>query len=273
MSAPEAKDILAEICARKRATVAKRKKERPFAEVERLALSAPPARGFARALSAKTDKGLYALIAEIKKASPSAGLIRPDFDPVALAQAYARGGAACLSILTEEDYFQGSDIHLQLAREAVPLPVLRKDFMLEPYQVAEARAIGADCILLIMAALTDALARDLESYAVSLGLDVLVEVHDEAEFDRALELRSPLIGVNNRNLKTLKTDLAVTERLSHRLPKNRVLVSESGLKTSVDLARMARSGARRFLIGESLMKERNVEAATRALLLQEAANV
>lgn len=266
-------DVLAEICAKKRETVAKRKKERSFAEVERLAQSAPAPRGFAKALSAKADKGLYALIAEVKKASPSAGLIRPDFDPVALAQAYARGGAACLSILTEEHYFRGSDIYLQLAREAVPLPVLRKDFMLEPYQVAEARAIGADCILLIMAALTDALAQDLESYAISLGLDVLVEVHDEEEFDRALALKSPLIGVNNRNLKTLKTDLAVTERLSHRLPKNRVLVSESGLKTPIDLARMARTGARRFLIGESLMKERNVEAATRALLLQEAASV
>ncbi len=263
-------DVLAEICARKRDSVSRRKKEKPFSEVERQAAAAPPTRGFAAALSAKADRGVYALIAEIKKASPSAGLIRADFDPVALAQAYARGGAVCLSILTEEDYFQGSDIYLQLAREAVPLPILRKDFMLEPYQVAEARAIGADCILLIMAALTDALAQELESYAFSLGLDVLVEVHDEEEFDRALLLKSPLIGVNNRNLKTLKTDLAVTERLSHRLPRNRVLVSESGLKTPLDLARMARTGARRFLIGESLMRERNVEAATRALLLQEA---
>ncbi len=265
-------DVLAEICARKRETVTRRQKDMPFAEVERLAQTAPPVRGFAAALSAKAESGHYALIAEIKKASPSAGLIRADFDPVALAQSYHRGGAACLSILTEEDYFQGSDVYLQLAREAVPLPVLRKDFMLEPYQVAEARAIGADCILLIMAALTDALAQELEDYAVSLGLDVLVEVHDEEDFDRALKLKSPLIGVNNRNLKTLKTDLAVTERLSHRLPRNRVLVSESGLKTPMDLARMARSGAKRFLIGESLMKERNVEAATRALLLQEAAS-
>ncbi len=263
-------DVLAEICAKKRESVAKRKKTTPFSEVERLAETAPPVRGFAKALSAKADRGVYGLIAEIKKASPSAGLIRPDFDPVALAQAYARGGAACLSILTEEDYFQGSDVYLQLAREAVPLPVLRKDFMLEPYQIAEARAIGADCILIIMAALTDALAQDLESYAISLGLDVLVEVHDEEELDRALLLKSPLIGVNNRNLKTLKTDLATTERLSNRLPKDRVLVAESGLKTPLDLARMARAGARRFLIGESLMRERNVEAATRALLLQEA---
>ena len=265
-------DVLAEICAKKRETVAKRKKEKSFAEVERQAESAPPTRGFAKALAAKADRGAYALIAEIKKASPSAGMIRPDFDPVDLARAYARGGAACLSVLTEEDYFQGSDIYLQLAREAVPLPVLRKDFMLEPYQVAEARAMGADCILLIMAALADALAHELESYAVSLGLDVLVEVHDEHEFERAMKLKSPLIGVNNRNLKTLKTDLAVTERLAHRLPKDRMLVTESGLKTSLDLARMARSGARRFLIGESLMRERNVEAATRAILLQEATN-
>lgn len=265
-------DVLAEICAKKRESVAKRKKTAPFSEVERMAETAPPVRGFAKALSAKVDRGVYGLIAEIKKASPSAGLIRPDFDPVALAQAYARGGAACLSILTEEDYFQGSDVYLQLAREAVPLPVLRKDFMLEPYQVAEARAIGADCILIIIAALTDALAQDLESYAISLGLDVLVEVHDEAELDRALLLKSKLIGVNNRNLKTLKTDLATTERLSNRLPKDRVLVAESGLKTPLDLARMARAGAKRFLIGESLMRERNVEAATRALLLQEATN-
>ena len=265
-------DVLREICAKKRESVAKRKKATPFSEVERLAAAAPPVRGFAKALAAKADMGVYGLIAEIKKASPSAGLIRPDFDPVALAKAYMRGGAACLSILTEEDYFQGSDIHLQLAREAVPLPVLRKDFMLEPYQVAEARVIGADCILIIMAALTDAAAQDLENYAVTLGLDVLVEVHDEDELDRALMLKSKLIGVNNRNLKTLKTDLATTERLSNRLPKDRVLVAESGLKTPLDLARMAQAGARRFLIGESLMREHNVEAATRALLLQEAAH-
>jgi indole-3-glycerol phosphate synthase len=270
MSAPENKDILQDICAKKRESVAKRKKATPFAEVERLAETAPAPRGFAKALAAKADKGIYGLIAEIKKASPSAGLIRPDFDPVTLAQAYARGGAACLSILTEEDYFQGSDVYLQLAREAVPLPVLRKDFMLEPYQVAEARVLGADCILIIMAALTDALAQDLEGYALSLGMDVLVEIHDEGELERAMLLKSPLIGVNNRNLKTLKTDLATTERLSNLLPKDRVLVAESGLKTPLDLARMARTGAKRFLIGESLMRERNVEAATRTLLLQEA---
>jgi len=197
-------------------------------------------------------------------------LIRADFDPVELARAYERGGATCLSVLTEENYFKGEDAYLQLAREATRLPVLRKDFMLEPYQVAEARALGADCILLIMAALADALAAELESYAMSLGLDVLVEVHDEAEFERALKLATPLIGVNNRNLKTLKTDLATTERLARMLPPDRVLVAESGLKTPLDLARMSRTGAKRFLIGESLMRERNVEAATRALLLQEA---
>ncbi len=263
-------DVLAEINATKRETVARRKKATPFGAVEQLAESAPVPRGFAKALSAKADRGTYALIAEIKKASPSAGLIRADFDPVALARAYAAGGAACLSVLTEENYFQGSDSYLQLAREAVSLPVLRKDFILEPYQIAESRALGADCILLIMAALSDALAEELEDYAFSLGLDVLVEVHNEAEFERAMNLKSPLIGVNNRDLKTLKVDLAVTERLAAKLPKERVLVAESGLKTSVDLARMARCGARRFLIGESLMRQTNVEAATRALLLQEA---
>lgn len=266
-------DVLAEINEKKRETVAKRKKVTSFGEMEILAQKAPAPRGFAKALSAKADKGQYALIAEIKKASPSAGLIRADFDPVALARAYHKGGAACLSILTEEDYFQGRDDYLQVAREAVPLPILRKDFMLEPYQIAEARAIGADCILLILAALSDALAKDLEDYAFSLGLDVLVEVHDETEFERAMKLRSPLIGVNNRNLKTLKVDLATTERLAARLPKDRVLVCESGLKTSVDLARMAKCGARRFLIGESLMRETNVEAATRAILLQGAVSV
>ena len=212
-------DVLAEICATKRATVAGRKKTTPLSELELLAKTAPAPRGFAAALTAKADGGLYALIAEIKKASPSAGLIRPQFDPAELALAYERGGAACLSVLTEENYFQGSDIHLQLAREATGLPVLRKDFMLEPYQIAEARVLGADCILLIMAALTDALAGDLESYALSLGLDVLIEVHDESDFDRAMLLRSNLIGINNRNLKTLAVDLATTEQLAKRLPK------------------------------------------------------
>jgi indole-3-glycerol phosphate synthase len=259
-------DVLEKINALKRAAVAKRKARAPLAEVETQAKTVEPSRGFAKALTAKVDAGEYALIAEIKKASPSAGLIRADFDASQLAQAYRNGGAACLSVLTEEDHFQGSDDYLRQARDASGLPVLRKDFMLELYQVAEARALGADCILLIMAALDDGLAREMEAYAFDLGLDVLVEVHDEGEFERAMRLRSPLIGVNNRNLKTLAIDLGTTERLARRLPKDRVLVAESGLKTPADLARMARAGARRFLIGESLMREDDVETATRNLL-------
>ena len=265
-------DVLDKICATKRASVAKRKLKTPLGELERIAMAATPARGFAAALSAKADRGQYALIAEIKKASPSAGLIRADFDPASLARSYQAAGAACLSVLTEEDFFQGSDAHLQQARSAVTLPVIRKDFMLEPYQVIEARAIGADCILIIMAALGDSEAAELEATAFQVGLDVLIEVHDEDELTRALKLKSPLIGVNNRNLKTLATDLATTERLAALVPKDRVLVAESGLKTSADLARMSRCGAKRFLIGESLMRNADVEAATRALLKQEAAH-
>ena len=263
-------DVLEKINAVKRAAVAKRKQHTPLSAVEQTAKTAGPVRGFAAALTAKAAKGHYALIAEIKKASPSAGLIRPDFDAAALARAYQNGGAACLSVLTEEDHFQGSDAYLQAARVVTNVPVLRKDFMLEPYQVAEARAIGADCILLIMAALDDAIARELEICAMEWKLDVLIEVHDEAELERALKLKSPLIGVNNRNLKTLATDLGTTERLAALLPKDRVLVAESGLKTPADLARMARCGAHRFLIGESLMRQSDVEAATCALLTKEA---
>ena len=265
-------DVLKKICDIKRAAVAKRKQRTSLADVERAARAAAPPRGFAAALSAKTAKGEYALIAEIKKASPSAGVIRADFDPAPLARAYQAAGAACLSVLTEEDHFQGDDAHLQSARAAVSLPVIRKDFMLEPYQVVEARAIGGDCILLIMAALSDSQARELEICAMENELDVLIEVHDEPEMERALKLKSPLIGVNNRNLKTLATDLATTERLAKMLPKDRVLVAESGLKTPADLARMARAGAQRFLIGESLMREKDVEAATRKLLARETAH-
>ena len=265
-------DILEKINAVKRDAVAKRKQATPLSAVEQNAKATGPVRGFAAALSAKAAKGHYALIAEIKKASPSAGLIRTDFDPFALARAYETGGAACLSVLTEEDHFQGADHYLQEARAAGNLPVLRKDFMLEPYQVIEARAIGADCILLIMAALDDTLANELEICAMEWELDVLIEVHDEAELERALKLKSPLIGVNNRNLKTLATDLATTERLAKMLPKDRVLVAESGLKTPADLARMARCGAQRFLIGESLMRQSDVEAATRAILTKETAH-
>ena len=259
-------DVLSKICAVKRDAVALRKSQTPLAAVETAAKHALPVRNFAAALTAKVADGDFALIAEIKKASPSAGLIRADFNPAQLAQAYERGGAACLSVLTEEDHFSGQDAYLQDARSAVGLPVLRKDFMLEPYQVAEARAIGADCILLIIAALEDTVAAEMEAYADTYGLAVLIEVHNEHELERALKLKSTLIGVNNRNLKTLQTDLAVTERLAALLPKDRVLIAESGLKSPNDLARMARSGARRFLIGESLMRQADVESATRALV-------
>ncbi|MGE4064816.1 MAG: indole-3-glycerol phosphate synthase TrpC [Rhodospirillaceae bacterium] len=259
-------DVLEKINAVKREAVAKRKLRLPFPELEAKLPHCTPARGFAKALDAKVRGREYGLIAEIKKASPSAGLIRPDFNAAKLAQSYARGGAACLSVLTEEDHFQGADDYMRAARAATRLPVLRKDFMLEIWQVAESRVLGADCILLIMACLDDTLAADMEAYAHEIGLDVLIEVHDEPEFERAMKLKSPLIGVNNRNLKTLQIDLGTTERLAKLLPKDRVLVAESGLKTQADLARMARAGARRFLIGESLMREPDVELATRRLL-------
>jgi indole-3-glycerol phosphate synthase len=259
-------DVLQKINEVKREAVAKRKQRMTLAQLEKTLSSAAPARGFAQALDTKVENGEYALIAEIKKASPSAGLIRADFDPIALATAYARAGAACLSVLTEEHHFQGRDEYLQAARDASGLPVLRKDFMLEIWQVAEARVLGADCILLILACLTDTQAREMEAYALEIGLDVLVEVHDEEELSRALKLKSPLIGVNNRNLKTLQIDLGTTERLAKLLPKDRVLIAESGLKTPADLARMSAAGARRFLIGESLMREPDVEAATRHIL-------
>ncbi|MDG2321466.1 MAG: indole-3-glycerol phosphate synthase TrpC [Rhodospirillaceae bacterium] len=258
-------NVLDAICDARRQHYATVKAERPLAEVEAEAQDAHAVRGFGQALSHAAASG-YGLIAEIKKASPSAGLIRPDFDPPALAQAYQAGGAACLSILTEEPNFQGSADYLKAARAACDLPVLRKDFMLEPYQVTEARAIGADCILIILAAVSDSQAIELECCAMDLEMDVLIEVHDEAELDRAFALRSPLIGVNNRDLKTLEVDLNVTERLSARLPSDRVLVAESGLKTPVDLARLAKVGARRFLIGESLMRQDDVTAATEAML-------
>ncbi len=263
-------DILAEICATKRRLVAEAKQHRPLAELERLAARQSPPRGFAAALARAAATG-YGLIAEIKKASPSAGLIRPDFDPPSLARAYAAGGAACLSVLTDAPYFQGSDEFLTAVRRSVSLPVLRKDFMVDPWQIAESRALGADCVLLILAALTDREAAEMEGLAQGFGMDVLVEVHDEAELERALGLASPLLGVNNRNLKTMQTDLAVTERLAALLAGDgraaqRVLVAESGLKGPADLARMARAGARRFLIGESLMRQADVAAATRALL-------
>jgi indole-3-glycerol phosphate synthase len=258
-------DTLARICASKRAAVARRKAELPLSELEARLPVAPP-RGFRRALEAELERDGLALIAEIKKASPSRGLIRADFDPPTLARAYAAGGAACLSVLTEETWFQGADQHLSAARAAVDLPCLRKDFILEPYQVLEARAIGADCVLLILAALDDGLARELAATARALGLDVLLEVHDTAELERALRLDAALIGINNRDLKSLTVDLRTTEQLAPLVPGDRLLVAESGLSRHADLERMAAVGARCFLVGEALMREADVAAATRALL-------
>ncbi|NKB43276.1 MAG: indole-3-glycerol phosphate synthase TrpC [Alphaproteobacteria bacterium] len=258
-------NVLDAICDARRAHYTSLMVERPIGEVEYAAKSASPVRGFGLALSRAAKNG-YGLIAEIKKASPSAGLIRPDFNPPSLAQAYEAGGAACLSILTENENFQGDDSYLSAARDACVLPVLRKDFMLDPYQIVEARAIGADCVLLIMACLSDGQALELEACALDYGMDVLIEVHDETELDRAFALRSPLIGINNRNLKTLAVDLGTTERLSAQLPEDRVLVAESGLKSQADLTRLAACGARRFLIGESLMRQSDVESATRDIL-------
>jgi indole-3-glycerol phosphate synthase len=251
--------------------VAACKARRSMEEMEVAARLADPPRGFARALKATIAAGRYGLIAEIKKASPSKGLIRPDFDPPSLARAYERGGATCLSILTDEPYFQGKDEFLVQARAATNLPVLRKDFMIDPYQIVEARALGADCVLLIMACLDDRLAAELARLAHAWGMDVLVEVHDAAELDRALAIDSDLVGVNNRNLKTLAVDLATTEQLAPKVPKARVLVAESGLGSPADLARMAKVGASAFLIGESFMRQPDVEFAVRAILKRAAA--
>jgi indole-3-glycerol phosphate synthase len=261
-------DTLARINADKRRQVESRKAARPLGEIEAAARSAPPPRGFADRLAGAVAAGRYGLIAEIKKASPSKGLIRADFDPATLAKAYRDGGATCLSVLTDEPYFQGKDEYLQAARAAVDLPVLRKDFMIDPYQIAESRALGADCVLLIMAALGDGLAAELHAAAARWGMDVLVEVHDEEELARALKLPARLMGINNRNLKTLTVDLAVTERLAPRVPKDRLLVAESGLGGHADLARLHRAGASAFLVGESLMREADVAGATRRLLEQ-----
>jgi len=259
-------DVLARICEGKRAEIAGAKAARCSADIERDARNASPPRGFIAALEASLAAGRYGLIAEVKRASPSRGMIRADFNPAALAAAYAEGGASCLSVLTDGPHFLGSDAYLVAARAACNLPVLRKDFMLDPYQIVESRALGDDCVLLIMAALTDAEAADLEAASHTLGMDVLVEVHDRAELDRALRLKSHLIGINNRDLKSLAVDLSVTEELARVVPADRILVSESGLYTPADLARMARVGARCFLVGESLMRQDDVAAATRSLL-------
>ena len=259
-------DILDKIAAYKRVDVAARKAARSWTEVEQAALSASPPRGFRRALEQAHAPGRLALIAEIKKASPSKGLIRADFDPPALAHAYARGGAACLSVLTDAPSFQGHDDYLAAAREAVALPCIRKDFLVDPWQVAESRALGADCILVILAMVDDSLASELLAEARRFGMDALVETHDEAEMVRAAALGATLVGVNNRSLRTFEVDLANTEHLAALAPANALLVTESGIFTSADVIRLERSGAKAMLVGESLMRQADVEAATRALL-------
>ncbi len=262
---PRRDDILQKILARKVEEVAARSAARPLAQVRALAADMPPARGFASAIEARIAGGAPAVIAEVKKASPSRGVIRPDFHPAQIARSYEAGGAACLSVLTDVDFFQGADAYLQEARAACALPVLRKDFTVDPYQVHEARALGADCILLIVAALSDGQLAELSGAAMELGLDVLVEVHDIDELERAIQVPAPLLGINNRSLRTFDVSLDTTLSLRGAVPRDRRLVTESGIHTAADVARMREAGIDAFLVGEAFMRESDPGAALRRL--------